>query len=271
LLEESASRQAEAVRETTAAIQEVAESTRRNVADVTNARKLAETTSAEAQCSATRMGELRQAMQGVKQSSGKIASIIKTIDEIAFQTNILALNAAVEAARAGEAGTGFAVVADEVRALAQRSAQAAHESSATIEDSVRRTDLGAKLTDDVSEGLESMVRRTQEVNQIMERVARVCTEQNAALDELKSGVSQINEVTSQTALTAENEAGSSRELSDQAETMARGVAELLSAIGGRSRTFNASGQSGEREEKSAVHAAPDLAKPGSVESAPSTL
>jgi methyl-accepting chemotaxis protein len=107
------------------------------------------------------MQAMSQAMQGIKTSSDDIAKIIKTIDEIAFQTNILALNAAVEAARAGEAGMGFAVVADEVRSLAQRSAQAAKETAAKIEGAIAKTTQGVEINVKVAQALHDIVTKAR--------------------------------------------------------------------------------------------------------------
>src|SRR5690606_32986476 len=113
------------------------------------------------------MGAMGAAMREIQSSSDEIRKIIKTIDEIAFQTNILALNAAVEAARAGEAGMGFAVVADEVRALAQRSAQAAKETAAKIENAVTRTHQGVALTSKVEQALNEIVSNSRRVDELI--------------------------------------------------------------------------------------------------------
>src|ERR1700751_6113059 len=125
------------------------------------------------------------AMGEIISSSGKISKIIKTIDEIAFQTNILSLNAAVEAARAGEAGMGFAVVADEVRNLAQRSAQAAKETAAKIEGAINNTARGVTISTKVSEALNEIVNKSRQVNELAAEVAGASREQT-------QGITQIN-------------------------------------------------------------------------------
>lgn len=232
-LADGASHQAATIEETSASIQEIVGSTERNATDASESKEISEKTRNEAEDCASRMSEMRIAMDEVKQSSDKISRIIQTIDEIAFQTNILALNAAVEAARAGESGAGFAVVADEVRALAQRSAQAARETSVTIEDALQRTERGVNLTESVAEGLESMVEHTRKVNELMSRISAACDEQNVALVQLKAGVDDINKATQDTALTAEAESEASKSLRAQSDALSEGIEDLLRAIGGK--------------------------------------
>jgi methyl-accepting chemotaxis protein len=138
-LASGASQQAASLEETSASLEEMAGMTKRNAESAQNAKALAGQARVVVDNGAANMKQMSAAMDAIKTSSGEIAKIIKTIDEIAFQTNILALNAAVEAARAGEAGMGFAVVAEEVRALAQRSAQAARETADKIADATSRS------------------------------------------------------------------------------------------------------------------------------------
>src|ERR1022692_3094256 len=121
------------------------------------------------------------AMEGIKVSSDETAKIIKTIDEIAFQTNILALNAAVEAARAGEAGMGFAVVADEVRNLAQRSAQAAKETAAKIEGSLTRTTQGVEISAKVAASLDEITAKVRQVDELVAEVSGASREQTEGI------------------------------------------------------------------------------------------
>src|SRR5258708_3590799 len=139
----------------------MASSTQRSSGNAQQGKEFSHQTRASADAGASHMDEMRHAMDAIKASSDEIAKIIKTIDEIAFQTNILALNAAVEAARAGEAGAGFAVVAEEVRNLAQRSATSARETAAKIEDAIQRSKHGAQISDHVARSLGEIVEKAR--------------------------------------------------------------------------------------------------------------
>src|SRR6185369_7968961 len=130
------------------------------------------------------VGEVVTTMNGISESSKKIADIISVIDGIAFQTNILALNAAVEAARAGEQGRGFAVVASEVRSLAQKSAGAAKEIKSLIEDSVSKVDSGSKLVDDAGKTMEEIVASVKRVSDIMGEITAASQEQSAGIEQV---------------------------------------------------------------------------------------
>lgn len=196
--------------------------------------------------------ELQTAMDSIKESSGAISKIIKTIDEIAFQTNILALNAAVEAARAGEAGAGFAVVADEVRSLASRAAEAAGETNRMIGDSVTRSERGADVTmevarhlkevlekaEDVDAGLQSIVKEVSEVSTAMDGLESGSREQSNGIEQINTGVTQINEVTQSTAASAEEAASASEELNAQAESLQE-IVDALTALVAGSRAHQA--------------------------------
>ena len=152
-LAEGASEQAASLEETSSSLEEMSSMTKRNTENAQKVNELARETRTAADTGASDMQAMAAAMSEIKTSSDDIAKIIKTIDEIAFQTNILALNAAVEAARAGEAGMGFAVVADEVRNLAQRAAQSAKETSSKIENAAGKTEQGVRLTEKVAKSL----------------------------------------------------------------------------------------------------------------------
>jgi hypothetical protein len=160
-LAEGAGEQAASLEETSASLEEMSSTTNRNADNSSKANALAKQARQAAERGADDMQAMSQAMQGIKTSSDDIAKIIKTIDEIAFQTNILALNAAVEAARAGEAGMGFAVVADEVRSLAQRSAQAAKETAAKIEGAIAKTTQGVEINVKVAQALHDIVTKAR--------------------------------------------------------------------------------------------------------------
>src|SRR6185436_17915358 len=145
------------------------------------AKTLAGETRSAAESGNDDMTAMREAMDAIKTSSRDIAKIIKTIDEIAFQTNLLALNAAVEAARAGESGAGFAVVAEEVRNLAQRSAQAARETTAKIEDSIKKSERGVVLNGKVASGLREIATKARQVDDLVAEIATASTEQNQGI------------------------------------------------------------------------------------------
>ena len=170
-LSERASEQAASLEETSASLEEMSSMTRQNAENTNKANALAKQARQSAEQGAVDMQAMNTAMQGIKSSGDDTAKIIKTIDDIAFQTNILALNAAVEAARAGEAGMGFAVVANEVRNLSQRSAQAAKETATKIEGSLARTKQGVQLSEKVAQGLQSIVLQVREMDKLMSEIA----------------------------------------------------------------------------------------------------
>ncbi len=186
-LAEGSSQQAASLEETSASLEEMSSMTRRNADHAQQAKDLATQTRTAADAGAHDMAAMNTAMGAIKESSDNIAKIIKTIDEIAFQTNILALNAAVEAARAGEAGMGFAVVADEVRNLAQRSAHAARETAEKIEDSIRKSEQGVALSGKVSAGLTEIVTKARQVDDLVAEIANASREQSAGTGQVEPG------------------------------------------------------------------------------------
>ena len=187
------------------------------------------------------MAAMASAMDAIKLSSDNIAKIIKTIDEIAFQTNILALNAAVEAARAGEAGAGFAVVAEEVRALAQRSAQAAHETAEKIEDSIGKSQQGIVFSAKVSASLEEILGKARQVDDLIAEIATSSREQSQGIGQISTAVSQMDKVTQTNAAAAEESAAAAQELSAQATTLKSCVQGLLGLVNGRTENTPAPG------------------------------
>jgi methyl-accepting chemotaxis protein len=162
-------------------------------------------------------------MQGVSQSSKKIADIIGVIDGIAFQTNILALNAAVEAARAGEQGRGFAVVASEVRSLAQRSAAAAKEIRQLITDSVRRIDEGSRQVGHAGDTMTEVVDTVRRVNKRIAEISAASQEQSQSLGQVSDTVAQLEKVTQQNAAMVEQATAASDSLKEQAANLVRAV------------------------------------------------
>jgi len=181
-------------------------------------------------------------MAAIKESSDKVGKIIKTIDEIAFQTNILALNAAVEAARAGEAGMGFAVVADEVRNLAQRSAQAAKDTAALIEESIAKSTEGAVKVEQVAGSIAGITEAVGEVKGLVEEVSVASRQQAQGIDQVSQAVAQMEKVTQTTAATAEESAAASEELNAQAEASLGVVRQLEQLVGGAATTTAAPGR-----------------------------
>ncbi|HYG34817.1 MAG TPA: methyl-accepting chemotaxis protein, partial [Clostridia bacterium] len=175
-LAEGSSEQAASLEETSSSLEEMASMVRRNAENAQTAKDLATQTRSAADTGAQDMQAMSQAMDAIKASSDNIAKIIKTIDEIAFQTNILALNAAVEAARAGEAGMGFAVVADEVRNLAQRSAQAAKETAQKIEEAINKSEYGVQISTKVGQSLQEIVTKAHRVDELVAEIASASKE-----------------------------------------------------------------------------------------------
>lgn len=231
-LAEGASDQAASLEETSSSLEEMASRIKGNAESSQKANDLAKQARTSAERGVQGMQEMSVAMAAIQASSDDIAKIIKTIDEIAFQTNILALNAAVEAARAGESGMGFAVVAEEVRGLAQRSARAAKETSAKIEAALQRTSQGTALSGKVAEALQAIVVDARQVDELAAEVAAASLEQSQGIAQINLAVSQIDKVTQSNAASAEESASASEELNAQAETMKGSVNELIDLVGG---------------------------------------
>jgi methyl-accepting chemotaxis protein len=186
---------------------------------VKNASELAAVANKSASEGAAVVKDAVRAMDGISDSSGKIAEIISVIDEIAFQTNLLALNAGVEAARAGEAGRGFAVVASEVRALAQRSAGAAKEIKELISASTAQVGNGVRLVTDTGSGLQSIMSRVSEIDRVIADLARGAAEQTSGMQEVNDSVNAMDRVTQQNATMAEQANAASRTLSQEASRL----------------------------------------------------
>ncbi|MDR3457678.1 MAG: methyl-accepting chemotaxis protein [Verrucomicrobiae bacterium] len=235
-LAEGASEQAASLEETSSSLEEMASMTKNNAENTQKTNTLAKQTRAAADKGSTDMQAMIAAMNAIKVSSDDIAKIIKTIDEIAFQTNILALNAAVEAARAGEAGMGFAVVADEVRNLAQRSAQAAKETATKIEGAIAKSAQGVGISNAVAQSLNEIVTKARQVDELAAEVANASREQTEGITQINTAVGQMDKVTQSNAASAEESAAAAEELNAQAETMKQSVAELLQLVGGQNGT-----------------------------------
>ncbi len=239
-----ASAQAASVEETSSSCEELTSMTKRNVEHAERAHALAQKTQQAAEQGRTEMETMLGAMHEIQASSASIAKIIKTIDEIAFQTNILALNAAVEAARAGEAGAGFAVVADEVRNLAQRAATAARETAAQIEDAIARTKHGGEICQRVAASFAQIDEHARQVNALVGEITSGAGEQTRGIDHISSAMGQIETSVQTAAAQTEETATAAEELNAQARVLHDNVAVLFALIGNvRSTARNADNES----------------------------
>jgi hemerythrin-like metal-binding protein len=230
-LADGANSQAASVEETSASLEEIATSTKHNSDEARRANGLAKDTRSVAERGVADMEEMNRAMDMITVSSKEISAIIKTIDEIAFQTNILALNAAVEAARAGSAGAGFAIVAEEVRKLAQRCAESARETSSKIEGAISNTARGVEISKKVSGNLNEIVTKARELDTLASQLAEASGEQAVGIDQINHAVSQIEKVTQGTAVSASDNATASKSLMDQTVVLKDAIEKLMQFLG----------------------------------------
>ena len=218
-LASGASEQASSLEEISSNLQEMASMTKQNSANSKEAKALSDSARGSSVKGKESMSRLSAAIDKIKSSSDETAKIVKTIDEIAFQTNLLALNAAVEAARAGDAGKGFAVVAEEVRNLAIRSAEAAKNTANMIEGSVKNSEEGVVLNQEVLKNLDEINEQIKKVGEVMEEIAAASEQQTQGMDQINTAVEQMNQITQQNAANSEESASAAEELSGQAEEM----------------------------------------------------
>ncbi|PTX97964.1 methyl-accepting chemotaxis protein [Opitutus sp. ER46] len=225
------SQQAAALKQTDAALAHMGNVAERNAANAARATDISREARVAADSGVGEMRAMNSAMEGIKSAGDEIAKITRTIDTIAFQTNILALNAAVEAARAGEAGAGFSVVAEEVRALAQRSAAAAKETAGNIERTIHRTEEGVAISAKVATHLEAIVMKVREVDQLIGDVSAASGEQREGVQQIYTAIREMDRVVQRNVEAAGAETQASGELTEQAEILRRGVHQLTELFG----------------------------------------
>ncbi len=218
-LSQGSAEQASSLEELTASVSTVSEQIKSNAENAENANDLSRITEEALKESSEEMNALSLSMNEINGTAQQISNIIKTIDDIAFQTNILALNAAVEAARAGESGKGFAVVADEVRNLAGKSAEAAKDTTVLIENTVRSIQDGTKKADLAASSLQKLVKSSKQMNGKIREITLYSHKQSDSVSEIAQGLEQISSVVQKNSVTAEESAATSEKLSEQAETM----------------------------------------------------
>jgi methyl-accepting chemotaxis protein len=223
---EGASEQAAGLEESAASLDEIASTTRRSSELAATAKSTANDARVAAEAGVADVREMGVAMQEIQEAADRVAKIVKTIEDIAFQTNILALNAAVEAARAGDAGLGFSVVADEVRNLARRCATAAEESAARIEDAHQKSCKGSSMCSRVAKGFESITQRARAVDEIVGEISAATAEQARGVEQIQGAFTQMSQVTQASAAQAEEGAAAAHALDAQSVDLRSAVSTL---------------------------------------------
>jgi len=218
-LSQGATEQASSIQELAASINDISDKVNQNADNAREANTVVGSVSTEMNMSNEKMQQMIQAMGDISNCSNEIGKIIKTIEDIAFQTNILALNAAVEAARAGSAGKGFAVVADEVRNLASKSAEASQNTSALIENSLKAVENGTQIAGETAQSMLQAVNAVNEMTGIIGQISEASSNQADAISQITTGIDQISSVVQTNSATAEESAAASEELSSQSQLM----------------------------------------------------
>jgi methyl-accepting chemotaxis protein len=225
-LAQGATEQAASIQELSGSISEVASKTKTNADMADNAAKLADIIKNNAEKGSHQMDEMMKSVKEINDASQSISKVIKTIDDIAFQTNILALNAAVEAARAGQHGKGFAVVAEEVRNLAAKSADAASDTEALIASSMEKAELGVRIANETAASLAEIVSGINESGSLVTEIAHSSDDQSAAISQINTGIDQVAQVVQQNSATAEESAAASEEMSGQSAMLRELIAQF---------------------------------------------
>jgi methyl-accepting chemotaxis protein len=260
-LAQGSSQHAASLEETSASGEEITSMTQKNAGNSAVAATLMADVDHRVTEGNQTLQEMMQSMREITGSSDKISKIIKVIDEIAFQTNILALNAAVEAARAGEAGMGFAVVADEVRSLAQRSAQAAKDTSALIAESITKSSEGGTRLERVAAVMRAITESTGKVKTLVDEVNLSSQEQARGIRQISKAIAQMDQVTQNTAANAEQGASASEELSAQAEAIQHAIRKLSGLVDNRTDDRIEKRKTGAQSRRTPRKRAPAILKP----------
>jgi methyl-accepting chemotaxis protein len=260
-LADGSSRQAGSVEQASVSLEEISAMIRQNAEHARSANGLVRNTRGQVETANDSMGRLSQSIREIARSSDETAKIVKTIDEIAFQTNLLALNAAVESARAGEAGAGFGVVAEEVRNLAQRSAEAARNTAAWLEDARRQIEEGLSLVTGTESAFQEVDQSSAKAADLVEEIAAASNEQAQGIEQVNQAVVGINAVTQQNTSDAEESAAAAQQMNAQAVHVAEMVNDLLALVGGKTASMGDGAEPASRRMPREKRAFPRASRP----------
>ncbi len=236
-ISEGANQQSSSIEETASSLKEISSLSKQNAEISDEAERYMKETAEKVNIAGKDMTDISNAMNEISEGGEDIRKIIKTIDEIAFQTNLLSLNAAVEAARAGEAGAGFAVVADEVRNLAQRSAESAKNTEELIENMINRIQKGKEIVTKSQDSFQQLITLTEKVEKIVENITEASKEQSKSIEDIDEAINQLEEVSEENAAISEETASASEELTSQAKSLLDIVKKLQEIIEGKEKAI----------------------------------